>query len=214
MHQTNQKIKNKFDYLLNILVIILIFFFNRTNIGFGRFNPPHAGHGQLMDLAAESAMETEGDYIIVPSRTNDPKKNPLDADLKVSTMRSMFPDHAERIINDPQNNTIFDVLKKAHNDGYANVRLIGGEDRVKQFDKLSQNYNGQLYQFDGLEAISSGQRDEDKEGLEGYSASRMRLAAMEGDFKTFYNQLHKEVHVSVKSGLFCLNRVNLSLWFS
>ena len=162
-------------------------------IGFGRFNPPHAGHGQLMDLAAESAMETEGDYIIVPSRTNDPKKNPLDADLKVSTMRSMFPDHAERIINDPQNNTIFDVLKKAHNDGYANVRLIGGEDRVKQFDKLSQNYNGQLYQFDGLEAISSGQRDEDKEGLEGYSASRMRLAAMEGDFKTFYNQLHKEV---------------------
>ena len=80
-------------------------------IGFGRFNPPHAGHGQLMDLAAESAMETEGDYIIVPSRTNDPKKNPLEADLKVSTMRSMFPDHAERIINDAQNNTIFDVLK-------------------------------------------------------------------------------------------------------
>ncbi len=162
-------------------------------IGFGRFNPPHAGHGQLMDLAAESAAETEGDYVIVPSRTNDPKKNPLDADLKVSTMRNMFPDHAEKIVNDPQNNTIFDVLKKAHNDGYANVRLIGGEDRVAQFDKLSQNYNGQLYQFDGLETISSGQRDDDKEGLEGYSASRMRLAAMEGDFKTFYNQLYKEV---------------------
>merc|ERR1712093_692962 len=32
-------------------------------LAFGRFNPPHAGHGQLMDIAAESAMETEGDYI-------------------------------------------------------------------------------------------------------------------------------------------------------
>ena len=162
-------------------------------LAFGRFNPPHAGHGQLMDIAAESAAETEGDYIIVPSRSNDPKKNPLDADFKVSTMRNMFPDHSEKIVNDPQNNTIFDVLKKAHNDGYTNVRIVAGEDRVKEFDKLSQNYNGQLYQFDGLETISSGQRDDDKEGMEGYSASRMRLAAMEGDFKSFYNNLQQEV---------------------
>ena len=162
-------------------------------LAFGRFNPPHAGHGQLMDIAAESAAETEGDYIIVPSRSNDPKKNPLDADFKVSTMRNMFPDHSERIVNDPQNNTIFDVLKKAHNDGYANVRIVAGDDRVKEFDKLSQNYNGQLYQFDTLETLSSGQRDDDKEGMEGYSASRMRLAAIEGDFKSFYNNLQQEV---------------------
>jgi len=162
-------------------------------LAFGRFNPPHAGHGQLMDIAAESAAETEGDYIIVPSRTNDPKKNPLDADAKVTTMRTMFPDHAEKIVNDPQNNTIFDVLKKAHNDGYTNVRIVAGDDRLKQFDKLSQTYNGELYQFDGLETISSGQRDDDAEGMEGYSASRMRLAAMEGDFKSFFNNLQKEV---------------------
>ena len=162
-------------------------------IGFGRFNPPHAGHGQLMDLAAESAMETEGDYIIVPSRTNDPKKNPLDADTKVSTMRNMFPNHSEKIVNDPQNNTIFDVLKKAHNDGYTNVRIVAGDDRVKEFDKLSQNYNGQLYEFEGLETISSGAREDDSEGMEGYSASRMRLAAMEGDFKSFYANLEQQV---------------------
>ena len=162
-------------------------------LAFGRFNPPHAGHGQLMDIAAESAMETEGDYIIVPSRSNDPKKNPLDADTKVSTMRNMFPNHSEKIINDPQNNTIFDVLKKAHNDGYTNVRIVAGDDRVKEFDKLSQNYNGQLYEFEGLETISSGAREDDSEGMEGYSASRMRLAAMEGDFKSFYANLEQQV---------------------
>ena len=155
-------------------------------LAFGRFNPPHAGHQQLMDIAAQSAQDEEGgEYIIVPSRSQDPKKNPLDADTKVSMMRSMFPQHSERIVNDGANRTIFDVLKKAHNDGYTNVRIVAGQDRVKEFDKLSQNYNGQLYQFDNMEVISSGDRDPDAEGMEGLSSSRMRLAAAEGDFKTF-----------------------------
>ena len=154
-------------------------------LAFGRFNPPHAGHQQLMDIAAQSAEAEESDYIIVPSRSQDAKKNPLDADTKVSVMRQMFPQHSERIVNDGANRTIFDVLKKAHNDGYTNVRIVAGQDRVKEFDKLSQNYNGQLYQFDNMEVVSSGDRDPDSEGVEGLSSSRMRLAAVEGDFKTF-----------------------------
>ena len=154
-------------------------------LAFGRFNPPHAGHQQLMDIAAQSAEAEESDYIIVPSRSQDPKKNPLDPDTKVSVMRSMFPQHSERIVNDGANRTIFYVLKKAHNDGYTNVRIVAGQDRVKEFDKLAQNYNGQLYQFDAMEVISSGDRDPDAEGMEGLSSSRMRLAAAEGDFKTF-----------------------------
>ena len=159
-------------------------------LAFGRFNPPHAGHLQLMDVASQYAAQSAelgngDDYIIVPSRSQDPKKNPLDADTKVSLMRQMFPQHSERIVNDGANRTIFDVLKKAHNDGYTNVRIIAGQDRVKEFDKLSQNYNGQLYQFDNMEVVSSGDRDPDAEGMEGLSSSRMRLAAAEGDFKTF-----------------------------
>ena len=162
-------------------------------LAFGRFNPPHAGHGKLMDIAAQSVQNEGDDYIIVPSRTNDPKKNPLDADSKVDVMRQLFPQHSSRIVNDPQNTTIFDVLKKAHNDGYTNVNIVAGDDRVKQFDKLSQNYNGSLYDFENLQTISSGERDDDSEGMEGYSASRMRLAAMEGDFKSFYKNLHQEM---------------------
>ena len=162
-------------------------------LAFGRFNPPHAGHGKLMDIAAQSVQGEGDDYIIVPSRTNDPKKNPLDADSKVDVMRQLFPQHSSRIVNDPQNTTIFDVLKKAHNDGYTNVNIVAGDDRVKQFDKLSQNYNGSLYDFENLQTISSGERDDDSEGMEGYSASRMRLAAMEGDFKSFYKNLHQEM---------------------
>ena len=154
-------------------------------IAFGRFNPPHLGHLQLMDTAASSAEQEGSDYMIIPSRSQDPKKNPLDPDTKVTLMRSMFPQHSERIVNDPSTRTIFDVLKKAHNDGYTNVRIVGGADRVKEFDKLANNYNGNLYAFDKIETVSAGDRDPDSDGVEGLSASRMRLAAAEGDFKTF-----------------------------
>ena len=154
-------------------------------VAFGRFNPPHVGHQQLMDTAAAAAEAEESDYMIVPSRSNDPKKNPLDADTKVAFMRGMFPQHSSRIQNDVNTRTIFDVLKKAHNDGYTNVRIVGGADRVKEFDKLANNYNGTLYQFDNVEVLSAGDRDPDADGVEGMSASRLRLAASENDFRTF-----------------------------
>ena len=160
-------------------------------IAFGRFNPPHIGHQQLMDVAAGSVNDSEdnSDYIIVPSRTQDNKKNPLDPDTKVAVMQQMFPHHGKKIVNDPNNKTIFDVLKSAHADGYANVRIVAGSDRVKEFEKLSTNYNGSLYSFDNVEVLSSGERDPDSDGVEGMSASRMRLAASENDFKTFSSGL-------------------------
>ena len=153
-------------------------------IAFGRFNPPTTGHEKLLDTVASSS--DDGDYVIVPSRSQDPKKNPLDPDTKVSIMRQMYPNHSEKIVNDPANRTIFDVLKKAHMDGYENVRIIGGADRVKEFEKLAGNYNGKLYQFGNVEVRSAGERDPDAEDdVTGMSASKQRKAAAEGDFKTF-----------------------------
>tara|TARA_B100000900_G_scaffold367428_1_gene343926 strand:- start:1275 stop:2552 length:1278 start_codon:yes stop_codon:yes gene_type:complete len=152
-------------------------------IAFGRFNPPTTGHEKLLDTVASSS--DEGDYIIIPSRSQDKKKNPLDPDTKVSVMRQMYPKHSEKIVNDPANRTIFDVLKKAHNDGYTNVRIVGGGDRVKEFENLSTNYNGKLYQFDNVEVMSAGDRDPDAEGTEGMSASKQRKAAADNDFPAF-----------------------------
>jgi len=180
-------------------------------IAFGRFNPPTVGHQQLMDVAAASAQEDGGDYMIVPSRSQDKKKNPLDADTKVSYMRRMFPQHSERIVNDVNNKTIFDVLKKAHNDGYTNVRIVGGSDRVKEFDKLANNYNGKLYQFDNIQTVSAGDRDPDAEGIEGMSASRLRLAAAEGDFKTFRSGLSAELQRKDAMALFDLVRQQMGI---
>ena len=70
-------------------------------------------------------------------------------------------------------------------DGYAGVRVVGGGDRVAEFEKLSGNYNGKLYQFDNLEVLSAGDRDPDGDDVSGMSASKQRKAAAEGDFTTF-----------------------------
>ena len=180
-------------------------------IAFGRFNPPHAGHQQLMDTAAAAAEAEESDYMIVPSRSNDPKKNPLDADTKVAFMRGMFPQHSSRIQNDQNTRTIFDVLKRAHNDGYTNVRIVGGADRVKEFDKLANNYNGSLYQFDNVEVVSAGDRDPDADGVEGMSASRLRLAASENDFKTFMSAMPEGFPRREAKQLFDTTRMSMGI---
>ena len=152
-------------------------------VAFGRFNPPTTGHQKLLDTVASSS--DEDDYIIVPSRSNDPKKNPLDAKTKVSVMKKMFPKHSGKIVDDENNRTIFDVLKKAHTDGYAGVRIVGGSDRVSEFEKLTNNYNKKLYDFDSIEITSAGDRDPDSDSVEGMSASKQRKAAAEGDFESF-----------------------------
>ena len=160
-------------------------------IAFGRFNPPTTGHEKLLDKVASSSDDS--DYIIVPSRSQDAKKNPLDPDTKVSVMQKMFPKHKNNIVNDKNNRTIFDVLKKAHTDGYTNVSILGGADRVKEFEKLTGDYNGKLYNFDNVEVMSAGARDPDSEDVTGMSASKQRKAAAEGDIKAFMKGVPKSL---------------------
>ena len=163
-------------------------------LAFGRFNPTHAGHGKLMDIAAGSARDSEedSDYMIVPSKSTGKDTDPLDFETKVTAMKEMFPHHSTHINDDPEFRTLLDVLKYAHNEGYANVRIIAGGKRLKQFGELSQKYNGALYEFGNLDMLSSGIRDEDGEGIEAMSATKHRQAALDNDYDTFSSQLPKD----------------------
>ena len=167
---------------------------------FGRFNPPTIGHQKLLDKAKKAAGK--GALRIYPSRSQDAKKNPLDTDTKYDVMQKMFPSHADSMVNDPNSKTIFDVLKKAYGDGYSNVNIVVGGDRVKEFDKLATEYNGKLYNFNSVNTISAGNRDADAEGIEGMSASKMRKAAAENDFETFSKGVPKSLDDKTVKQLF------------
>ena len=169
-------------------------------LAFGRFNPPTVGHQKLMDKVASSS--DDNDYVIIPSRSEDKKKNPLGIDRKAAIMRQLYPDHAEKIVNDAGNRTIFDVMRKAHNDGYANVRIVGGGDRVKEYEKLANKYNGSTYQFDNIEVVNAGDRDPDSDDTDGMSASKMRKAAKANDFAEFKKGMPKGMDNEVLMGIF------------
>ena len=98
------------------------------SITFGRFNPPTTGHEALIKKVAESAKN--GEYRIYPSRTQDDKKNPLDPSTKVKFMHKAYPDHTNAIVSNEEMRTIFDVLEALDSEGYSDVNIIVGGDRV------------------------------------------------------------------------------------
>ena len=92
-------------------------------ITFGRFNPPHAGHGKLLD-AVKAHGGDSGNYRIYPSRSQDHKKNPLSAQQKVDHMRKMFKNHADKIQNNEAHRNIFDILRDLHDEGHEHVTMV------------------------------------------------------------------------------------------
>ena len=176
---------------------------------FGRFNPPTTGHEKLLQMAKKTAGG--GALKIYPSRTQDPKKNPIDPDMKASYMRKMFPDFEEEIINDPEMKSIFDVLTTANEDGYQNVNIIVGSDRQSEFESLAQKYNGDLYNFDLIRVVSAGVRDADAPGLEGMSSSKLRKAASEGDYKSFRAGTPKKFDDAEAMALFNATRQGMGI---
>ena len=157
---------------------------------FGRFNPPTTGHEKLIDaLAREQKKNPGAPMYVFPSHSNDPKKNPLPHALKVAYMKKMFRKYAKNITVSSARN-VFEVATFLHNKGHRAVVMVVGSDRVNEFDRLLNEYNGVkgrhgYYGFDNIEVVSAGERDPDAEGVEGMSASKMRAAAVEGDYESF-----------------------------
>jgi hypothetical protein len=181
-------------------------------ITFGRFNPPHVGHLKLIDRVADEAYKDGSDYMIYPSQSQDPKKNPLDFQTKTNVMQTMFPHHAGNIVNDPSGGrNIFDVLKGLHAQGYDNVKIVVGDDRVKEFTNITGKYNGKTYNFGKLDVVSAGERDPDSEDVEGMSASKMRKAAQSNDYDAFKKGLPKDVKSADAKAIYMQVRRSMNL---
>ena len=163
---------------------------------FGRMNPPTTGHEKLMnELAKKSGKHS---YRVYLSQSKDNKKNPLDFKYKVKTVRKFFPKHARQVMLDRNVRNVFDALTEIYNDGYKNVSMVVGSDRVNEFKTLLNKYNGKkgrhgLYNFSKINVISAGDRDPDADDVSGMSASKMRKLASDGDFTQFSQGLPRSV---------------------
>jgi len=178
---------------------------------FGRFNPPTIGHEKLLKRAAKEAEKRGYELRIYPSRSQDAKKNPLTPQMKISYMRQMFPDYADSIIDDKGAKTIFNVLTGANEEGHSNMIIMVGQDRLGEFQGLSHKYNGELYNYDQLEVVSAGDRDPDSDDVTGMSASKLRLAAAEGDFVKFAKGVPDTLGNMEKKELFNVLRRSMNI---
>ena len=64
---------------------------------FGRMNPPTTGHEKLMNELSKKSGRNP--YRVYLTQSMDSKKNPLDYNFKVKTVRKFFPKPIRRIIN-------------------------------------------------------------------------------------------------------------------
>lgn len=172
---------------------------------FGRFQPPTSGHQKLVDALSSAASKAGAQAFLYPSRTNDPKKNPLTASLKVKWLRKFFGDSV-KIVDDSSAKTMFDVLNKFDSAGVKKVIMVVGGDRVEEMKKAIKPYlthkdPSKRYGFE-FEVVSAGERDPDAEGVVGMSASKMRAAAAANNFKQFMGGIPSGVSESDAQSLF------------
>ena len=174
---------------------------------FGRANPPHLGHGVAFKKVLDVAKSYQSNHIIYISRSTDKKKNPLSVVRKIFWLKKMFGSRYNFVAANDQIRTFIEAVK-AQDGKFEQIVVIAGSDRVAEYLKLLDRYNGtKEFSFDSIKVVSAGERDPDAEGTGGLSATKMRQAAIDGDIETIVSgtglsssdaaQLAREVRVGL-----------------
>ena len=161
---------------------------------FGRFNPPTTGHFLLATKVKQEASRRGADHIIYGSSSQDAARNPLNSRQKLRFMKKVLKGFNVKIDSGVANP--YDALSKLDKEGYTDVVMVVGADRVNEFRRGMKRYIGpnKLYKFKSFEVVSAGERDPDADDVTGMSASKMRAVAKEGNIAAF--KLGVPQHVS------------------
>ena len=156
---------------------------------FGRFNPPTIGHQKLLDKVVSMTKQVNGKGYLFLSQKQNNKTDPLTFKEKQDYLKIFYPG---LVIGDAGVKTIIQALQKIQAEGRTRIVMIAGSDRVMEFQKLLNQYNGkpdkagnELYKFDSIDVVSAGERDPDQEGAAGASASKARELANKGQEHEF-----------------------------
>jgi len=158
----------------------------------------------------ELAKGRNASHSVVLSTSQDPEKNPLTPEQKVKHVKRMFPDvNVEVASKDAP--SIIQQAKKLAAKGIDHLILVAGSDRVDEFKKLLDSYNGKEYNFKRIDVVSAGTRDPDADENDpsSVSATRQRSSALNNKFGDFrkgipasMNDEHaKELFNDVKQGM-------------
>jgi len=172
---------------------------------FGRFNPPTIGHEKLINAVIAVNQREGGTALIYGSHSQDSRKNPLTHKQKFKWLTKMFPRMKKSLQSTATEKDVMGIAAEL-NGKHNKLIMIAGSDRVLEFKSLLNSYNGVkskhgFYKFEEIEVISAGERDPDADGASGMSASKMRKAAIQGDFDAFQMGASDELTVKDKRNM-------------
>lgn len=154
---------------------------------FGRFQVPTRGHAEMIMFGADYAKRTGAEYRVYTSQSHDSVKNPLPYHTKVGFLRQLFP--GINVIEDPSAKTAFHICRKLSEQGYDDVTMIVGGDRVREFQQGIGKYvvprdnpkfnPDKNYGFKRFNVINSGAR------VAGVSGTQMREYIKQNKFAEF-----------------------------
>lgn len=168
---------------------------------FGRMNPPTKGHEENVEGAKKLAQKQGADHLVVASHSVDAKKNPLTPDVKLKHLKRSFPG-TNIITSSKEKPTILHHASDAFNKGIQHLTVVAGSDRVDEYKRLLNHYNGKFadeagnplrhggYNFKSIKVLSTGER---KQGISG---TDMRNHATNNDFKSFQSNLSSSMQAN------------------
>ena len=147
-------------------------------------NPPTIGHEKLANKIKAVAKQEKADARIYLSHTQNPIKDPLSYQQKLAFAKKAFG-----IVKKTNAKQIFQIVKELYEEGYTDIIMVVGSDRVTEFKTILNKYNGKGdYDFDSIKVVSAGKRDPDAEGVEGMSGTKLRGLAKKGQFDDYTDE--------------------------
>jgi hypothetical protein len=163
-------------------------------MAFGRFNPPTVGHEKLIQKVHDVAKEHGGEAHVIASHSQGTMKDPLPQDKKLQYLKSIAHGQVNVSGSSKQSPSLFHIASQLHDAGHSHLVMVAGSDRVDEYQKGLDKYNGVngkhgYYNFKSITVKSAGQRDPDAEGVEGMSGTKMRDHARSGNIAKFKSGL-------------------------
>ena len=188
---------------------------------FGRFQPPHKSHGQLIDLVIEKAYQVGGTPFVFTSKKsndfNDPQKlttyiktrsgtkkkkalseNPIGISDKLSLLRSMHG-HKPVIIVDVEKENISNPLAALNwliSQGFTTIYFFAGSDRITGYRKMTSRLQDRA----NIEMVELPRNEN------AVSGTRVRNTALETSLREVVNtaRIYSDIYGNDK----CLDKIN------
>jgi nicotinic acid mononucleotide adenylyltransferase len=155
----------------------------KASIMFGRFQPPTKAHWKLFQEVIGISYVDPSEHFIFISPTQDKKDNPLSLEFRKNFLSNLFK--GINFIGDPEIKDPFDALCWLGKQGFDDIVLVCGQDRVEKYKNFLKyvNHPDPTKSIPNISFVSLPRSDGD------ISASKARQAIRDANIDVLYDNL-------------------------